>query len=70
MTDPRRFGKYSKIIREKDEAFQALTKQMERILGIKDDEIAELREKLKIMEAAAAVGIIRLGGAPQESNHG
>lgn len=61
MTEPRRFGKYSKIIREKDDAFEALTEQMERIVGIKDDEIAELREKLKIMEASAGVGITRLG---------
>lgn len=61
MTEPRRFGKYSKIIREKDEAFEALTRQMERILGIKDAEIEELREKVKIMESVAGVGITKLG---------
>lgn len=43
MTEPRRFGKYSKVIRELEDTIRTLCQQMERIVAEKDAEIERLK---------------------------
>jgi hypothetical protein len=70
MTEPnqRGRGKYSKVIRELEDQRAALIRQMERIVGIKDDEIADLREKVKILESIAGTQVHRLPSGPSFPN--
>lgn len=50
MTEPQRFGKYSKVIRERDETIQTLCQQMERIAAEKNAEIERLKTERSITE--------------------
>lgn len=43
MTEQRRFGKYSKVIRDLEDTIKVLCQQMERIVAGKDAEIEQLK---------------------------
>lgn len=50
MTEPRRFGKYSKVIRELEDTIQTLCQQMERIVAEKDAEIEQLKREKAVTD--------------------
>jgi hypothetical protein len=51
MTEPRRFGKYSKVIRELEDTIKALCQQMELIVAEKDAEIEQLKMEKPVTDA-------------------
>jgi hypothetical protein len=68
MTEPRRFGKYSKVIRELEGTIRTLCQQMERIVAEKDAEIEQLKMEKRMTDEQIKYMVDRFLGWKLPSN--